>query len=231
MSRSGRLLELLQILRTKSRAARAVDLAGELGVSLRTLYRDIGVLQGEGVPIEGEAGVGYVLRPGYLMPPLMLSLEELEAVRLGLDWVLARDVSHLQGPATDALAKVWAVLPPQLRQEAQSPMRSLVSLKGLGPRKALLDECSLAIQRGKKLRLRYQDAGGVETERVVWPFLVGYFDQREAVAAWCEMRNDFRHFRTDRMVSALLLDEPTGRSRQELLRQWQVKFSLDDDQL
>src|ERR1700754_4300218 len=117
MSRAQRLLDLLQILRSHRYPVSGALLAGQLDISLRTLYRDIALLQQQGAHIEGEAGVGYVLRPGFLLPPLMFSEEEIQALVLGSRWVADRADSQLGQAARNALAKIAAVLPPELRNE------------------------------------------------------------------------------------------------------------------
>src|SRR6476660_9212302 len=121
MSRSQRLLDLLQILRRHRFPVTGAALAGELGISLRTLYRDIASLQGQGAEIEGEPGLGYVLRPGFMLPPLMFSIDELEALVLGGAWVGRQtDDPRLSKAAVNALAKISAVLPEQLRREVEA---------------------------------------------------------------------------------------------------------------
>ena len=117
MSRAQRLLDLIQALRRHRFPVSGQKLADELGVSLRTLYRDIRTLQSQGAHIEGEAGIGYVLRPGYMLPPLMFSDEEIEALALGTRWVAARTDTRLAKAATNALAKISAVLPSELREQ------------------------------------------------------------------------------------------------------------------
>src|SRR6478609_1886403 len=117
MSRSERLLDLIQCLRRHRRPVSGQTLADELGISIRTLYRDIATLQGQGAPIEGEAGLGYVLKPGFTLPPLMFTDEEIEAIALGSRWVAKQTDSRLSAAAADALAKIAGVLPDDLREE------------------------------------------------------------------------------------------------------------------
>src|ERR1700722_8003533 len=120
LSRSERLLALLQSLRRRRRPVTGRVLADELGVSLRTLYRDIASLQGQGAEIEGEAGLGYILKPGFWLPPLMLSGEEIEALVLGARWVEARTDEKLAIAARDAIVKITAVLPPRVRDDVET---------------------------------------------------------------------------------------------------------------
>lgn len=219
MSRAERLLELMQVLRRRREPASGAALAQELGVSLRTLYRDIASLQAQGAAIEGEAGVGYVLRPGFTLPPLMLSEEEIEALVLGSRWVARHTDPELAEAARNALAKIHAVLPASLRHELESNALMVPGATAPGP-DALLASIRLAIRRERKLRLAYKDAAGQASERVVWPFALGFFEQTRMVAAWCERRLDYRHFRVDRIGQLQLLDDRYPRQRQEMLREW-----------
>lgn len=219
MSRSERLLDLLQILRRHRQPVGGRTLAAELGISLRTLYRDIATLQGQGAAITGEAGVGYVLRPGFTLPPLMFSAEEIEALVLGSRWVAGRADDRLALAARDALAKIAAVLPAALRDEAEHT--PLLVGPGGQPRAGVdLSVIRDAIRGERKLSLDYQDGKAGFSRRVVWPFVVGFFDDAQIVAAWCELRRDFRHFRLDRIRSLTVTDVRYPRRRAVLLREW-----------
>ncbi len=217
MSRSERLLALLQALRRRRRPVSGRILADELGVSLRTLYRDIVSLQGQGAEIEGEAGLGYVLKPGFWLPPLMLSGEEIEALVLGARWVGARTDEKLALAAREAIAKITAVLPPGLRDDVESSTL-LVPGEASGDAGLNLAPIRAAIRASRKLALEYRDAQGASTERTIWPFGVGYFDEARVVMAWCELRQGFRHFRADRIASCRTLDVRCPVSRQRLLK-------------
>jgi predicted DNA-binding transcriptional regulator YafY len=221
LSRSERLLALLQALRRRRRPVSGRVLADELGVSLRTLYRDIAALQGQGAEIEGEAGLGYVLKPGFWLPPLMLSGEEIEALVLGARWVGARTDEKLALAARDAIAKISAVLPPRLREDVES---STLIVPGKAPVAAAPDLAPIraAIRAERKLALVYHDAQGSRTERTVWPFGVGYFDEARVVMAWCELRQGFRHFRADRIASCRTLEARYPARRQRLIKDWRL---------
>ena len=220
MSRAERLLQLMQVLRRHRTPASGAALAQELGVSLRTLYRDIASLQAQGATIEGEAGVGYQLRPGFTLPPLMLSEEEIEALVLGTRWVAAHTDPLLADAARNALAKVHAVLPPALRHELESSAL-LVPGTGTEPTEQVrLASIRLAIRREHKLRIAYRDAAGADSSRTVWPFAVGFFERTQVVVAWCEQRIAFRHFRVDRIGAVQVQEERYPRRRQELLKEW-----------
>ena len=156
MTRSERLLALLQALRRRRRPVSGRVLADELGVSLRTLYRDIASLQGQGAEIEGEAGLGYVLKPGFWLPPLMLSGEEIEALVLGARWVGARTDEKLALAARDALAKISAVLPPGLRDDIETSTLIVAPGKASGAATLDLAPIRAAIRAERKLALEYR---------------------------------------------------------------------------
>ena len=229
MARTTRLLALLQILRGKSRPVTAAALADELQVSERTLYRDIAELSAQGAPIYGEAGIGYVLRPGLFLPPLMLSEDETEAVVLGLRYVDQRGDEILAKAASDALAKIAAVLSPA----AQEAMRNPTVLPGPSgwefPANAVeLAMLRRAIRSQAKLRIDYEDAEGARSNRVIWPIALGFMNEARALVAWCEWRQDYRTFRTDRIASASEIDERYPGRRSVLLRGWRAQMNVDE---
>jgi predicted DNA-binding transcriptional regulator YafY len=220
MSRAQRLLDLIQLLRRHRFPVSGAALADELGVSLRTLYRDIAALNAQGAHIDGEAGVGYVLRPGFMLPPLMFSEEEIEALVLGSRWVAERTDGPLRAAARDALAKIVAVLPNDLRDSAGDSGL----LIGPGAMAAAgdmeLPVIRQAIRTERKLGVAYVDQDGAQTQRTVWPFALGFFDRVRIVVAWCELRHGFRHFRTDRIAALTLSAARYPRRRQTLLKEW-----------
>jgi len=220
MSRAERLLDLIQVLRRHRRPVSGRTLADELGVSIRTLYRDIATLQAQGARIDGEAGVGYVLRPGFMLPPLMFSDEEIEALVLGSRWVASRADSRLADAARNALAKITAVLPEDLRDEADSSTLLVAPGERLSAGDNALFEIRQAIRAERKLEIDYSDQGGALTRRVVWPFALGFFDKVRVVVAWCEMREGFRHFRTDRITALATSEARYPRRRPALLKAW-----------
>ena len=228
MSRSARLLDLIQALRRRRRPATAASLAAELGVSERTIYRDIATLVGQGAPIEGEAGFGYVLRPGFLLPPLMFDDDEIEALVLGLRWVAQRGDDMLSEAAANALAKIATVLPAGLREIAGDIGLLAGSQKSAEGTQADLSQLRQTIRAEHKLRICYVDAKGSRTERTIWPFAIGFFDQALVVAAWCETRQDFRHFRTDRIVSTIAMGERYPRRRRALLAEWREREGIPE---
>lgn len=221
MSRAERLLTLLERLRLRRTPVQGAQLAQDLGISLRTLYRDIATLQQQGARIEGEAGIGYVLRPGHSLPPLMFSIEELEALALGTQWVIERSGDPpLAEAARHALAKVRAVLPAAERFELDHNPLLVPDGQPLAFDPALLPQIRRAIRAQRKLRLDYRDAQGQLSERIVWPFALGFFEQSRVLSAWCELRTECRHFRLDRMRACEPLPERYPRPRQQLMREW-----------
>ena len=219
MSRTERLLELLQTLRRHRLPVSGHRLATDMGISLRTLYRDIATLQCQGAEIEGEPGVGYVLRPGFMLPPLMFSTEEIEALVLGTRWVAGRSDERLGLAARNALAKIGAVLPQELRDELDA-----IPLLVAPSASAVIDRVDVAlirqaIRNERKLEIQYRDDKGSDSARVIWPFALGFFDSVRLVMAWCELRQGFRHFRTDR-IAALTAGDRYPRRRHALLKEW-----------
>jgi predicted DNA-binding transcriptional regulator YafY len=227
MRRADRLFQIIQILRRSTRPVTAAALAQELEVSKRTVYRDVADLIGQRVPIDGEAGLGYLLASDYDMPPLMLTPDEIEAVMLGAQWVAARSDNALANAARDVIAKIAAVVPEHLRPFIADPsvgVRPTVAMSEEGVDPSRLRS---AIREGRKLRLIYRSDAGEETERKVWPVILGYAETTRMLVAWCELRQGFRHFRTDRMIEAVMLDESIGLRHGELRRRWQ-RWREDD---
>ena len=226
MSRSERLLDLLQALRRRSRAVSAQTLADELGVHVRTIYRDILTLQAQGAPIEGEAGIGYILRPGFTLPPLMFSPEEIAALVLGARWVASRADPSLSLAARNSLAKISAVLTPQLRAELETSTLLVAPPRQHPASNDLAGPIRQAIRQSQKLQLAYTDPGGSATQRIVWPIAIGFFDQVQILVAWCELRTDFRHFRLDRIQSCSSMNERVPENQGSLLARWQIQQGI-----
>jgi predicted DNA-binding transcriptional regulator YafY len=220
MSRTERLFSLIQLLRRRRYPVSGKTLALELGISLRTLYRDIASLQAQGAQIEGEPGLGYVLRPGFMLPPLMFSEEEIEALVLGIRWVSKKADSDLRFAAHDALAKIASVLPCDLRNQLE------VSSLMVGPSQTIAagdEELSLirkAIRKQIKLDITYNDLNDKKSQRIIWPLGLAFFDHVRIIIAFCELRQDFRHFRTDRVMSFSTLATRYPKSRTGLLKKW-----------
>jgi len=220
MPRADRLLELMQHLRRHRHPVSGAALAEALGVSLRTLYRDIAALQARGARIDGEPGVGYVLRPGFMLPPLMFSEEEIEALVLGSRWVAERTDSKLAEAARNALAKIAAVLPADLRHELDASALLVGPSEPIAAGDQSLAEIRRAIRGEAKVHIHYRDLKEQDSQRTIWPFALGFFERFRVLVAWCELRQEIRHFRTDRIVALTVLGDRYPRRRQALLKAW-----------
>jgi predicted DNA-binding transcriptional regulator YafY len=228
MRRADRLLRIIQILRRHRRPVRGQQMAEELEVSLRTLYRDIADLVTDGVPIRGEAGVGYVLGEGYDLPPLMFTADELEAVMLGLRWVQKRGDSALVRAADDTVAKIGTVLPDELKPLLFDASLLVPSFGQVFNDSVDVAMIRKAIREQRKLELVYTDESSRETRRTIWPIGISYFDAQRLVIGWCELRVGFRAFRTDRMVSVTVLAEKYKERRKVLLKRWVEEMKAHD---
>jgi predicted DNA-binding transcriptional regulator YafY len=196
---------LFQIVLGRGRVVTAHYLAEQLGVSDRTIYRDIQDLAASGVPIDGEAGVGYRLRRGFQIPPLMFDGAELQALVFGVRVAQAYGDPDMAAAADRVLAKVDAVLPERLRGELESD-RLVVPPATLPAGAAeLLGDVREAINQRRRLFLDYSDAEGNSTERIVWPLSLLYWGRTWTLGAWCELRQNFRSFRVDRIASSKTL--------------------------
>lgn len=198
MRRADRLFQIVQFLRSR-RLTTAQWLAERLQVSVRTIYRDIQDLSLSGVPLEGEAGIGYVLRHPMDLPPLMFEREEIEALLVGVRMVKAWADPQLQQAAESALAKIHGVLPPPLRDELNrnqlfAPETRPLPLHWLG-------QLRQAIRQRHKLLIDYRDESGESSQRHVRPLGLFFWGQVWTLCGWCELRNDFRNFRVDRVQS------------------------------
>jgi len=203
-------------------------LAEATGVSLRTLYRDIETLKAEGAHIDGEAGVGYVLRPGFMLPPLMFSEDEIEALVLGSRWVHQRADRALADAAANVLAKIGAVLPKDLRDALDDSGMLIAPGEPIAAGDAQLPKIRQASRTERKIGISYRDKDGVASKRTIWPFAVGFFEKVRVVVAWCELRDDYRHFRTDRIATLTLTERRYPRRRQVMLKDWRERESTTD---
>jgi predicted DNA-binding transcriptional regulator YafY len=222
LSRAQRLLDLIQLLRRHRHPVSGAALAEELGISLRTVYRDIATLSAQGAHIDGEPGMGYVLRPGFMLPPLMFSEDEIEALVLGSRWVAERADATLSKAARNALAKITAVLPDDLKESVDASGLLIGPAEAMAAGDIDLTTIRLAIRQEHKLRISYADAEGAKSRRVIWPIALGFFDRYRVVAAWCETRQAYRHFRTDRIAAVTATEKRYPRRRQAMLKEWRA---------
>lgn len=217
MRKSTRLFEIIQILRRSTAPVTAEELARQLETSVRTIYRDIAALQGMRTPIEGEAGVGYVMRRGYDLPPLNFDGEEVEALHVGLSMLARTGDSELQRAACRIISKIealgegaeWLLVAPW-GAPMDDPARGCTQISLL----------RMAVRESRKLRLLYRDATDVETERTVRPLALVYHIDCTMLAAWCELRSGFRHFRTDRIWRCDALDATFCDQAEVLRKLW-----------
>jgi predicted DNA-binding transcriptional regulator YafY len=206
MRRADRLFEIIQFLR-RQKLVRAQDLAAKLEVSERTIYRDVRDLMISGVPIEGEAGVGYTLRRGFDLPPLMFNEREIEALVLGARIVESWTDAELAEAAGNVIAKVEAVIPERLRQHMADI--ALLAPTSHFAEPIIVDPSELrrALRQRRKVHLRYRDGEDRVTARAVRPLALFFYGPVWLLAAWCELRQDFRSFRLDRMAQLEVTDE------------------------
>lgn len=207
MRRADRLFQIVQYLRG-GRLTTARDLAEKLEVSERTIYRDVADLIGSGVPVEGEAGVGYVMRGGYEVPPLMFTRDEVVALVAGIRMVRAWGGLEMAKAAEEALIKIEAVLPESARARADGVQIYALSDWSISAEaRARLDVIDQAIELKIKLILAYEDVDGQVTGRQVRPLGLFFWGKVWTLVAWCELRDDFRMFRVDRIQD---LEEGAG---------------------
>ncbi|MBG6159237.1 putative DNA-binding transcriptional regulator YafY [Labrenzia sp. EL_159] len=221
MRRTERLFQIIQILRSTRSPITGRDLADELEISIRTLYRDMAELMAQRIPITGEAGTGYVLDDGYDMPPLMLTADELEAAALGAAWVAAEADPTLSRAARDLVSKLSEAIPRELR-----PVVLDASTKAIQTRSRVVERFDGALLRHAireryKLELTYIDRDKGTTNRIVWPLLIAFLDRSRYLVAWCETREDFRHFKTDRVQELKVLGGKYPGRRTVLIRDWE----------
>ena len=230
MRRADRLLQIIQILRRQNKPCTCACMAEELEVSERTLYRDMVSLQSTGVPVRGEAGVGYVLEEGYDLPPLMFSANELEAIMLGARMVDGRVDEELTRAAQDVIAKIKAVLPDDLKETLlQTPLFAPRWVE-TGPGQFDMSDLRAALRAEQEIEFDYLSLGGDKSHRVVWPISIGLFPEANMLTAWCTLRKDFRHFRIDRISNLTCLETPMGRARKDLFFEWRKSpFAMTGD--
>lgn len=229
MSRTNRLFLLLDALRGHRRPVTAAVLAERLGVSERTIYRDIQTLCQLGAPVEGAAGVGFMMRAGLFLPPLMFSTDELEALVLGARWVRRQGDDALADAASNALAKIATATPKDLRDCIAETSLWVPVGSGAPETTAFVRPAREAIRDQHKLRIGYCDAAGVASERTVWPFALAFFEGARVLVAWCELRAANRHFRIDRIASAVSCGERYPEHRRELIKRWRIEMCMEDD--
>jgi predicted DNA-binding transcriptional regulator YafY len=228
MSRTARLFKLMDALRGHRRPVTAARLAEALSVSVRTVYRDIQTLTDLGAPIAGEAGIGYLLRSGFFLPPLMFGEDELEALVLGARWVQGQGDAALSRAAASALAKIGTASPKDLRDKIADTGLWAPRFRQAAEQPVGLRTLREAMRREHKLTISYVDETGTTTDRVVWPVALAFFEGKRLLAAWCELRNGFRHFRADRIVALSSTRIPFPTRRAALVKTWRREQNIPD---
>jgi predicted DNA-binding transcriptional regulator YafY len=218
--RADRLFDIIQALRGKTKPTTAATLAAELEVTSRTIYRDIATLQGRRIPIEGAPGVGYLLRKGYDLPPLMFTTEEIEAIAVGIRLVHRIRDPDLQSAAERVLSKLQVAVPQELRAQLALPRFYVSEGSTVQPEGVARIEVRQAIRDCMKMRITYLDEQQRRTKRTIWPVATLYYVDVTLIAAWCELRKGFRHFRADRVQKSLLLTERFASNGNVLMAEW-----------
>ncbi|WP_298985217.1 YafY family protein [uncultured Roseibium sp.] len=226
MRRGDRLFELIEVLRRSRHPISAEAIGEPLEVSKRTVYRDIAALMAQNVPIRGEAGIGYVLEPGFHMPPLMLTPDEIEAAVLGAQWVATRGEPELANAAVNLISKLEAIAPSGSETFFDMPSTNVAPVE---PPQEGLDSSRIrvAIRNRNKIWISYRDDKGTASERTIWPLFLGYRDAGRIIAAWCELRSAFRYFRTERISAANVLQDKIPQRMDLLKADWQKAMASE----
>lgn len=220
MRRADRLFDIIQALRRASGPLTAAQLAEQLEVTVRTVYRDIASLQASRVPIEGAAGLGYLLRQGFDLPPLMFTRDEIEAILVGARLIKRTGDPGLQAAAEGVLSKLSVALPAHLRDHLDLAPVYVSPAGAVTPQQADLTDIRTAIRDRRKLRLSYVDVDGKATERVVLPLAIAYFVEATLLCGWCELRQGQRNFRLDRIRQMALLEDSFADDHARLMAEW-----------
>jgi predicted DNA-binding transcriptional regulator YafY len=229
MRRADRLLQIVQFMRRHKGAVTARMIADELEVVERTVYRDIASLQSTGVPIEGAAGVGYVLADGYDLPPLMFTAAEIDAIILGTRLVAQRGDADIGKAAADVLAKISTVVPLRIREQIrQSAMLVPPFQREHKAQEHFLPDIREAIRGFSKAEISYRDEKGAETARTIWPLGLAYFERVTLICAWCELRQDYRGFRIDRVSACTIRETSFNPKNGALLRAFLIRATEQD---
>jgi predicted DNA-binding transcriptional regulator YafY len=224
--RADRLFDILRILRSAKAPVTAASIADELEVTVRTVYRDVAMLQARRVPVEGAAGIGYVLRGGFDLPPLMFTAEEVEAIVVGLSLLRRTGDVGLQAAAARVTAKIAEVLPADGEVHLDDPPLYVSRWGSSPPERVDLRLIRRAIREEEKLWIAYEDAEARRTERTVKPLAILYYIEVVVLTAWCELRQGFRHFRADRIADCRATGERFAGEGEALRRLWREAHAL-----
>ncbi len=230
MSRTNRLLSLMQIFHENRYPVNAEILAKKLDVSIRTIYRDIETLRQQGVNIAGEAGIGYVLKDSFLLPPMMFTAQEIEALILGSYWVNTFADEALATSAKDAIAKIKNVIPKayqcHIEENTLFVPNSSTPTELQSKNQQFATHLRTAIRLQHECKIAYCDEKNETTERLIYPFGIAFFGHKQVVMAWCCLRDSFRHFRMDRIMAVTILDKCYSPNKSELLKKWYQTLNI-----
>jgi predicted DNA-binding transcriptional regulator YafY len=228
MRKAARLFEIIQILRLAKRSVTAAQIAESLEVAPRSIYRDIAALQAMRVPIEGDRGVGYILRPGFNLPPLMFAIEEVEAIVLALALLDRTGDIELKKAAKRVNQKIAAAIPAPLRQTLET--KALHAWGTIAPAPAGVDLGFVrrAIRDEQKIAIDYRDELGRETKRTIWPLALIYYSEATNIVAWCELRRALRNFRTDRVQGSALVEDFFRGAGDGMREQWIAGWRIEE---
>lgn len=230
MSRTARLLALMQLFHDTHFAVTGEVLAEKLNVSVRTVYRDIETLRQQGVDIAGEAGIGYVLKDSFLLPPMMFTAQEIEALILGSYWVNTFADEALSTSARDAIAKIKNVIPKAFQRHVEEntlfvpTSASPSELQSKNQKYATHLRTAIRLQHTCKIA--YCDEKNETTTRLIYPFGIAFFGDKQVVMAWCCLRESYRHFRMDRIIDLTMLDKCYSPNKAELLKKWYKTLNI-----
>jgi predicted DNA-binding transcriptional regulator YafY len=222
MPNSGRMFEIVQLLRTARAPLTADAIAARLEVTKRTVYRDIAALQAAGVPLEGAAGIGYVMRGGYDLPPLMFTPEEVDAITVGLALIGRTGDKSLMAAGASACAKVGDAVSHDARVAGYDPWLFASPWHAIPEPTVDMRLLRTAIREERKLRIAYRDGSGNTTERTLLPLALLYYIDGVILAGFCELRADFRHFRHDRIAACELTNDCFSRDAARLRKEWRL---------
>lgn len=227
MRKASRLFEIIQILRLAKKPVTAAQIAQSLGVTSRSIYRDIAALQAMQVPVQGGRGIGYMLRSGFDLPPLMFSIEETEAIVLALALLERTGDVALKQSAKRVSQKIAAAVPPPLRQALAANTLHAWGTVASAPSGIDLAAVRAAIRDERKIDIDYRDEQGRQTRRTIRPIALIYYSETANIVGWCELRQDLRHFRADRVESALQAETFFRGEGDELRRRWVSGWSVN----
>ena len=229
MRKASRLFEIIQILRLAAKPVTAAQIAEQLEVTQRSIYRDVAALQAMRVPIEGGRGIGYILRPGFDLPPLMFSIEETEAIVLALALLERTGDAELKQAAKRVNQKIAAAMPAPLRQTLAR--NALHAWGTVAPPPEGIDFALVrrAIRDEQKIEIRYRDEYGRATERTIRPIALIYYSEAANIVAWCELRQDLRNFRTSRVEDSALVKDYFRGEGETLRRRWVAGWKVDEE--